>query len=215
MTELRRVVGYGRVSTHEQAASGAGMAAQRQAVEAACAARGWTLVTFHEDAGASGKSLRDRPGLDAALDEVAAGEVDGIVVAKLDRLSRSLPDAHGLIHRALRESWALVALDLGVDTSTASGRLVANVIASVAEWEREAIGERTRAALAARKAQGIKLGRPRRVAPDVVERIKSQRADGWSLRAICDGLMSEGTPAPEGGDRWWPAGVKRLAEAGS
>src|SRR6202051_2945002 len=96
--------------------------------------RGLTPVPPHEDA-LSGKSL-DRPGLAAALAAVEAGEAAGIVVAKLDRLSRSLKDFADLMARAQASGWNLVALDLGVDLSTPSGEFMAGVMASAAQWER-------------------------------------------------------------------------------
>src|SRR5215210_7973308 len=140
---MMRVVGYARVSTGEQAESGGGLAAQRSALEAEAARRGWELVAIREDV-ASGRRTSGRPGLEAALAAVDGGEADALAVAKLDRLSRSLLDFAGLLERARRRGWTLVALDLGVDTSTPQGELVANVIASVAQWERRIIGQRTK-----------------------------------------------------------------------
>src|SRR5262245_24400317 len=157
MGEGELVVGYLRVSTEEQGSAGAGLEAQRQAVEAECARRGWVLVRVEEDV-LSGKSMR-RPGLQAALDLCRSGEVSGIVVAKLDRLSRSIVDFGHLLEEARRKSFNVVALDLGLDLSTPQGELVANVIASVAQWERRIIGQRTKEALAVKKAQGKHLGR--------------------------------------------------------
>lgn len=86
------MIAYGRVSTADQAESGAGLAAQRTAVGAACAGRGWQLVQTYEDAGISGKAMANRPGLLAALEAIENGRASGLVVAKLDRLSRSLLD---------------------------------------------------------------------------------------------------------------------------
>ncbi|MCA1677351.1 MAG: recombinase family protein, partial [Actinobacteria bacterium] len=82
-----------------------------------------------------------------------------LVVAKLDRLSRSVQDAAGLLDRAQRHGWALVAADLGVDASTPAGEAMANVMATFGQLERRMIGQRTREALAARKAAGVRLGR--------------------------------------------------------
>ncbi len=152
------VVGYVRVSTHEQAASGLGLDAQRAAITLAATARGWQVVWI-EDAGYSAKSLR-RPGVTRALRMLAKGEAQAIVVAKLDRLSRSVQDFAATMDTARRQGWALVALDLGVDTTTPAGELVANVMAAVAQWERRVIGQRTADALAAKKAQGVRLGGP-------------------------------------------------------
>ena len=161
-TDPSLMVGYVRVSTDEQADSGLGLAAQRAAVASEAERRGWTLVEVYEDA-QSGKSL-DRPGLAEALAAVEEGRAAGILVAKLDRLSRSLRDFADLMSRARSKGWNLVALDLGVDLSTPAGEFMANVMASAAQWERRIIGQRTKDALAAKRAQGVKLGRPSDIA---------------------------------------------------
>jgi DNA invertase Pin-like site-specific DNA recombinase len=95
-----------------------------------------------------------------ALDILTKGEAHALVVTKLDRLTRSVSDLADLMERAQAEGWALVVIELGIDTTTSGGRLVANVMASVSQWEREAIGERTKAALAVKRAEGHRLGRP-------------------------------------------------------
>ena len=157
-----QAVGYLRVSTEEQAASGLGLDAQRAAVERYAAAQGWELVEVLADEGTSGKSLEGRVALDQALNRVEGrGRVaQASVVAKLDRLSRSLLDFAALMERSRRNGWQLVALDLGVDTATPSGEMMANVLATFAQFERRLIGQRTRDALAAKKAAGARLGRP-------------------------------------------------------
>lgn len=152
------MVGYIRVSTDDQADSGLGLGSQRAAVAAEAERRGWIMLAVHEDA-LSGKTL-DRPGLAAALAAVESGEAAGIVVAKLDRLSRSLKDFANLMARAQVGKWNLVALDLGVDLSTPAGEFMAGVMASAAQWERRIIGQRTRDALAIKRSQGVPLGRP-------------------------------------------------------
>src|SRR4051794_32111797 len=106
-TVALRVVGYIRVSTEEQASSGAGLEAQRAAVVAEAKQRGWELAHVFEDAGLSGKSLKGRPGLSAAIEAVERGGAQALVVAKLDRLSRSLLDFAELMDRARRQSWSL------------------------------------------------------------------------------------------------------------
>jgi len=204
--EPLRVVGYTRVSTEDQAESGAGLAAQRSTIRAACKSRGLTLVDIVEDAGWSGKSL-ERPGLASVLSRLDAGDVDAIVVAKLDRLSRSLIDFANLMERAKRRHWAVIALDLGVDTTTAAGELVANVMASVAQWERRTIGDRTRAAMAEKAAAGVHIGRPRVLPDDVVARIVAERSDGRTLVAIAEGLTADGVPTARGGPVWRPSTV--------
>lgn len=148
-----RVVGYVRVSTDDQADSGAGLEAQRSAIRAECQRRGWQLLTMHEDT-ASGRSTSGRRGLKAALEAVERGSAAATVVAKLDRLSRSLLDFAALMDRSRRRGWALVALNVGVDTTTPSGEMVVNVLAVFAQFERRLIGQRTREAPAVRRAQG-------------------------------------------------------------
>jgi len=208
-------VGYVRVSTDEQAESGLGLEAQRAAIEGECTRRGWDLVEVFQDAGASGKSLNGRPALKRALEAVSGGEADALVVAKLDRLSRSLLDFAGLMEDARKGGWALVILDLGVDTTTPSGEMVANVMATFAQFERRLIGQRTKDALAVKKRQGVRLGRPVSVKAGVVKRIVRLRSAGKSLRAIADQLNQEGVRTGHGAERWHASTVKALLDRGS
>lgn len=202
-----RAVGYLRVSTSEQVESGAGLQAQRALIEAEVERRGWVLVGVEVDAGVSGKSMAKRPALAAALARVESGEADVLLVAKLDRLSRSVADFASLLDRAQRLGWGLVALDLGVDTTTPAGELVGHVMAAVAHWERRAIGVRTREGLAAKRAAGVRLGRPQVLTPAVVMRIVTERAAGQTLQAIADGLMADAVPTARGGSAWRPSSV--------
>jgi DNA invertase Pin-like site-specific DNA recombinase len=206
-----KALGYIRVSTEEQGASGAGLEAQRAAIESACRDRGFELVDVYREV-ASAKSL-DRPDLTACLAQLDAGRADALVVAKIDRLSRSLLDFVATMERARKRGWAIVALDLGVDTATASGQLVANVLASFAEFERRLIGERTRTALAVKKAQGVKVGRPRSLSDEVVARIIADHDSGQSLGAIARALNAEGVPTAHGGSQWHPSTIKRVLES--
>jgi DNA invertase Pin-like site-specific DNA recombinase len=203
---VETVVGYVRVSTDEQGSNGAGLEAQRAAIEAECARRGWTLVRIEEDV-LSARTMK-RPGLQAAVSACRSREVGGIVVAKLDRLSRSVVQFGHLLEEATKKGFNVVALDLGLDLSTPQGELVANVIASVAQWERKIIGQRTKEALAVKKAQGVRLGRPPTLPAKVVARIQRQRAAGKTLAAIADGLNTAGVPTAQGGRCWYPATVR-------
>lgn len=205
------VVGYVRVSTAEQAESGLGLDAQRQAIQTACQARGWVLVAIHEDAGASGRDLK-RPGLKAALKAVETDDAEGLVVAKLDRLSRSIVDFTQLVDRAQRKGWAVVALDVGVDTTTPQGEMVANIMATFAQFERRIIGQRTRDALAVKQAAGIRLGRPPSVPANIVRRVKRARSSGLSYKAIADKLNVDQVPTAHGGRCWYPMTVKKLLD---
>jgi hypothetical protein len=127
------VYGYIRVSTDRQHDSGLGLEAQQSQIGMEVERRGWLLTEVFVDA-ASGGTMK-RPELQRCLAGFEAGDV--LVVAKLDRLSRSLMDFASLMDRSKREGWAIVALDMAVDTSTPSGRVVANVMASFAQYERE------------------------------------------------------------------------------
>lgn len=211
-----QVVGYVRVSTSEQGESGAGLEAQRGAITATCKHRGWQLVAVEDDI-ASGRSRNRRPGLDEAIAACERGDADGLIVAKLDRLSRSVVDFASLLERARRKGWSLVALDLGVDTSTPSGEMMANVVISFAQYERRLIGQRTKDALAVKRAQGVKLGRSSTLPAAVRRRIARDRAKGLSYRAIADRLNAANVPTGQGGRQWYPMTVRTvlLAKGGA
>ncbi len=203
------VLGYVRVSTEEQALSGLGLSDQRWVISNEAYRRGWTNVEYVADEGFSAKNLA-RPGIADALDRLRRAEAGVLVVSKLDRLSRSLLDFAGLMDRAKREGWRLVVLDLAIDTTTASGALMANVMASFAEYERRLISDRTSAALQAKKAQGARLGRPRTTPEAVVNRVVQEREQGRSLRAIADGLNRDGITSAQGGKQWYASTVVGL-----
>lgn len=203
------VIGYLRVSTEEQADSRAGLEAQRAAILAEAVRRGWWLVDLIEDAGYSGKDLK-RPGIATALEALRAHRADTLVVAKLDRLSRSLLDFAALMERATREHWALVALDLGVDTTTPAGEAMANVMATFAQFERRLIGQRTKEALAQKRAAGVRLGRPRTLPDAVRQRIAAARANGATLSAIAEALTQDQVPTAQGGRRWYASTVRAV-----
>lgn len=206
----RRVIGYVRVSTVDQATSGLGLEAQRHAIETECAARQWLLVDLVADEGTTGKTL-DRPGLHEALRRISEGEADTLLVSKLDRASRSVVDFGLLLDWFQRADADFVALDLGVDTSTPAGRLVANVLASVAEWEAATISARTREGLAVKRARGEPISREA-VADNaaVADRIRAMRASGSALQAIANALNDDGVPTTRGGSRWRPSSVQTV-----
>ena len=132
------------------------------------------------------------------------------MASKLDRVSRSVHDFSGLLSRAEQDGWRLVLLDIGVDTSTASGELVANMLAAAAQHERRLISQRTKDALAAKRAAGVRLGRPSSVPLDVVRRIVTDRAAGKGLRVIAEGLTTDGVPTARGGTRWSTSSVQSV-----
>jgi DNA invertase Pin-like site-specific DNA recombinase len=199
---------YARVSTDEQ---GNGLDAQRAELERAGEYSDWRIVTLIVDEGESGKDLA-RPGLRRALELIAAGQADGLAVAKLDRLSRSVIDAGQLAEWFAAAGARLVALDLNIDTSTPSGLMVLHVLAAVAQWERETIAARTRDGLAALRARGMPTGRPA-VAdkPELAVRIRLLRDAGETLQAIADTLNTELVPTLRGGSCWRPSSVQSAA----
>lgn len=225
-----RVVGYVRVSTAEQAASGLSLEAQTEAIRRWAAAYGHDLVEVVEDRGFSAGSL-DRPGWRRVIERLGfrseTEAVDCLVVAKLDRLTRSVLDLHVVLGelRRPRRPVALVSLAENLDTETAGGRLTLNVLASVAEWERDAIRERTRTALRAKRARGEAAGgspprglrRAGRLWVEdpaeqrLVERARALRADGLSLRQVSAQLAAEGHLGRTG-QPLTPTAVRRAVE---
>lgn len=203
-----RALGYVRVSTDQQVTSGLGLDAQRRALRAEARHRGWQLELVVED-GLSAKDLR-RPSLTAALERLDRGDAELLVASKLDRLSRSVADFGGLLDRAKRRGWAVVLLDLGVDTTTPAGELTANVVASTAQYERRLIGQRTRDALAEARSRGVRLGRPQVLPEDVVARIVSEQRHGMSLLRIAFGLTSDEIATARGGSAWSASSVQAV-----
>ena len=139
------VLGYVRVSTEEQAEQGISPEAQEAQLRAYCEAHRLTLAGLVFENGISGRTIRIRPGLVQALQALRGGDVDGIVVTKLDRLSRSARDVLDLVARAEREGWQVYSIGEHLDTSSPSGRLVLTILAGLAQMEREQTAERTKA----------------------------------------------------------------------
>ncbi|WP_235511498.1 recombinase family protein [Agromyces sp. Root81] len=202
---MTRMLAYLRVSRADRnRETSLGIEAQREAITAAAIAKGWEIVGWYEDDGLSGKDT-NRPGLAGALRELRTRKrrtADGLVVAKLDRLSRSVIDFGELLDVSRRHRWAIAVLDFDLDTGTAVGRMLAGVMMQFAQFEREVIGERTSAALAVRKAEGIQLGKPSQISADVQAAILQHHRAGLSYSAIARRLESEGVPTVSGSGRW-------------
>ncbi len=205
------VVSYLRCSSDEQAVSGLGIEAQRDSITSYADRKGLTIVAEFVDAGISAKSLKGRPGALAALDAVRAGRAAGILVAKMDRLSRSVIDGASLMDEARSSGWTLHFADVDIDTSTPAGEMAANVIISASQYERRLISQRTRDALKAKRARGEQLGRPSALPDDVIVRIITARERGDSLRAIAAGLTADGVSTAKGGD-WYACTIKSVLE---
>jgi site-specific DNA recombinase len=216
-----RVVGYARVSTDKQAERGVSLEAQVEKIRAMAVVHGGDLVDIIIDAGESAKSL-NRPGMTRLQTLVDNCSVDAVIVAKLDRLTRSVKDLAELLQRFQRRGVALVSVAESLDTGSAAGRLVLNIMTSVSQWERETIGERTQTALLHKKAHrrvynhvpygfvrdGDSLV-PLAEEQAIVGRIQDLRANGWPLRRIAEALNGDGVPTKQGG-RWFAQTVKDI-----
>lgn len=206
----RHMLGYVRVSTDEQERSGLGVEAQTDAIVTECDRRGWT-VEIVADLGASGKHVN--PQLRHALELLRTGQADGLVVAKLDRLARSVRHASAIIDDARAQDWSLVVLDNAIDLTTPGGRAMANMLATFAELEREMIATRTREALAARKARGEHNGRRSAIPAGLLRRIVVSRDAGASFGRIARELTTEAFLSPTGLPTWHESTVRRAYEA--
>jgi DNA invertase Pin-like site-specific DNA recombinase len=204
------MIGYTRVSTDEQTRSGLGLDAQREAITLEANRRGWT-IEWIDDAGMSGKAIN--PGLRRALDLCEQGQADGIVVAKMDRLARSVRHAADIMHAASQQGWNLVVLEGGIDLATPSGRAMAAMLATFSEFEREMISKRTKDALAQRKSRGLPIGRRRLVRPEIVRRIVVERQSGRSFGEIARDLTAAQLMSPSGRPSWQESSVRRIYQA--
>jgi site-specific DNA recombinase len=150
-------IGYVRVSTDKQADRGVSLEAQADKIRAMAVVHGAELIDIIVDGGESAKSLQ-RPGMERLLTLVDGKKVHAVIVAKLDRLTRSVKDLCTLLERFERRSVALISVAESLDTGSAAGRLVLNIMTAVSQWEREAIGERTRDALCHKRSKGERIG---------------------------------------------------------
>ena len=179
-----------------------------------------------QDAGESAKSLK-RPGLQRALTMLNAGEADGLAIVKLDRLTRSVADWQLLIdnHFGEKAGKQLFSVADSIDTRTAAGRLVLNVLLSVAQWEREATGERTREALRQKINNGERVGKvlfgcdladdgttliPNHAEQNAIAWMKQLRTEGLTLRQIADALTDHGIATKEGKPAWSHSAVSYI-----
>jgi DNA invertase Pin-like site-specific DNA recombinase len=209
-----KAVGYVRVSTDQQADRGVSLEAQTEKVRAMAVVKDAELLEVIVDAGESAKSLQ-RSGMKRLLELVDRRAVDVVIIAKLDRLTRSVADLAELLKQFKRRGVNLVSVADSLDTKSAAGRLVLNIMTSVSEWEREAISERTRDAMRLKQSKGERIGTVSygfRLSADgvhveadtaeqnVLLRIRSLRAAGLSLREIAATLNREGLTTRRGTD---------------
>jgi len=204
-----RTVAYIRVSTDKQAEHGVSLEAQRAKLQAYAALYDLDLVAIEVDAGLSASTL-DRPGLQSALTMLRTRKADALLVVKLDRLTRSVRDLGDLVDRYFGASRSASLLSVGdqIDTRTAAGRMVLNLLTTVAQWEREATAERTSAAMQHKAAKGEYTGGKVpygfTLAADgvllvedageqaVLSQVRELHAGGLSLRAVAAELDRRG-----------------------
>lgn len=224
--ERLKAVGYVRVSTDQQASDGVSLAAQREKIEQYCALYDLELVAVVEDAGASAKTL-ERDGLSEVLALMESGQAQALVIAKLDRLTRSVADLATLLEKYFAGRFDLVSVGEQVNTGTAAGRLVLNVLMSVSQWEREAISERTKTALQHKKARGQRVGsvpygyrldadgamlNEDAEEQEIIRAVEKFHAAGLSLGKIAAQLDTHGYTS-RGGGKWHPQTVKNILVA--
>ena len=198
---MDKIVGYVRVSTVDQATYGAGMDAQKSSILRACEYRGLSVHEIIADDGYSAKTMK-RPGLERCLHMVRTGEVSGLVVTKLDRLSRSIKDFSDIMAASQKEGWRLIVLEPDIDFSTPFGKLLANILASFAEFERDMISMRTREGMQEKKRQGVKFGPDTQIPDEVRQIIRARHACGLTYREIAHELSKAGIPTPTGKAFW-------------
>jgi len=209
-TDTTPVVIYRRVSTDEQATSGLGLEAQYDTCEKHAAARGWQPLAVFTDAGVSGATpLRERPaGAEAVALARAAGAI--LLVAKLDRIGRDAIDRLTLLRDAASDGWRIESPDIsGIDPTSAEGRLMHGVMASVAEYERALIGIRTSAAIRARLRRGEPWGKGKEIDAAAEHRARVMRESGMTYQEIADALECEGFTPPRS-DRWHRNTIRRM-----
>src|SRR5215471_17589766 len=193
-----RAIGYVRVSTDQQADRGVSLQAQTERVRAMAIVQGAELLDVIVDGGESAKTMK-RAGMQRVLGLVEAGAVQAVIIAKLDRLTRSVKDLCALLELFEKRNVALISVAESLDTGSAAGRLVITIMGAVSQWEREAIGERTRDVLRHKRNCGERVGNihygyrlaadSKHVEPDpveqaVLEEIGALRARHRSLREI-------------------------------
>jgi DNA invertase Pin-like site-specific DNA recombinase len=222
---MTKAIGYVRVSTQEQVEHGVSIDAQVSKVKAYCALYDIELVDIMVDAGVSAKTL-NREGLQTALGMLGSGEVDALTIFKLDRLTRSVVDWNYLITQYFgdRADKALLSVSDQIDTRTAAGRLCLNVLMSVAQWEREAIGERTSVALRHKQSRGEHVGSPAfgfemvekklekiETEHQAISLIETMRSEGKTLQEIATHLNLLSIATKRGG-QWYPTTIKNVLD---
>jgi site-specific DNA recombinase len=217
---MKKAVGYIRVSTERQADEGVSLDAQKAKIAAWAVANDYELLDVYVDAGISGRRMKNRPGLQQALDATKKEMV--LVVYSLSRMSRSVKDTLTISDSLDKRGADLVSLSEKLDTTGAAGKMLFRMLAVIAEFESDVNSERTKAAMSHKKAAGEKYasvpfgyseieGRLVIVEQEaaVVAEILNQRAGGETLQNIADYLNKKGISGKLGG-KWHPSTVSYL-----
>jgi DNA invertase Pin-like site-specific DNA recombinase len=199
-----RAIGYAYVSD----SSSPDLNEQTAEIARCCQARGLLLSSVVHDVERAGRG-EHRPALAWALEQLAAERAETLVIVRLRDLSSNVANLAPLLSWFDSERRSLFAIDLQLDTSTSSGRQIANAIVGVGSWEHERISLRTRQGLQAARERGGSQGRTA-VAdiPELQVRIAGMREAGMTLQAIADVLNEEGVPTLRGGAMWRPSSVQ-------
>lgn len=226
---MKQAIGYIRVSTEKQAEEGVSLEAQKEKIKAWCEMNEYELLCIEEDAGVSGKSMKNREGLRRALDKIGKDTV--LVAYSFSRLARSTRDLLDIAEYLQKKDADLASISERVDTAGATGRLVFTILAALAQFERDLTGERTKSSLAYKKRvgeaysptpfgydrveDGTDVEKKRLVANNkelaVLETMKQMKSQGVSLRRIADSLNQQGVK-PKRGQKWYASSVKSVLE---
>ncbi len=217
-----RAIGYARCSTNEQADGGLGLEAQAERIKAYGIMWNLALAGLVVDAGVSGgKPLASRDGGQRLLSALKGREAESVVMLKLDRMFRNAGDCLSTVEKWERAGVALHVVDLGgnaIDTTSAAGRFMLVVLAGAAEMERNLTRERTRSAMAVKRANGQRIGTvpygfdladdgaalvPNEAEQAVIADIRGMRSNGMKLEKIAAALTKRGVPTKTGRSTAW------------
>lgn len=215
-------VGYVRVSTKEQAESKLSLTHQEQKIRALAVAHDHTLAKMFNDAAESAKDL-NRPAVQELLREVESGKIGHVIIYKLDRLIRNVENLGFLLRLFEKKGVTLSSVSESLDTSTAGGRMVVNLLGMIAQWERETIAERTQVALDVKRGRGEKLGGivpyghrvrsgkliPHDAEQKVLRAILKARKDGGGYQDIAESL-NEQKVKPRKAARWYASTIRAI-----
>lgn len=204
---------YARVSTQMQVNDGMSLDAQERDLKRAAEHAGFTEFELLREEGRSGKSIKGRPILKAALERLDRGDAAAIFVTRIDRLARSTQDFLTIVDSAHKNGWRIVMLDLNLDTASYQGRFVVTIMSALAEMERAIIAERQKDVHRDRrekgKVWGVDLGLKTKVPAEVRSQILEYRSLGMSYGKIAEKLNKENIP-PTRGVKWYASTIHSL-----